>query len=344
MGAAAQLVWISLGFIMGDSHVTKTAAVQIVADGVQSSKSAPIAPAHNRLLIILSLISLYTLWGGTYLGMRIALEGFPPFFVAGVRQLTAGIILYVFLRLRGSPGPTRAQWLGALVVGGLLLVVGNGGVVYAEQWVSSGLAALALGAIPLWAALFSGLFGRWPRPIEWCGLAIGFAGLVLLNLENGLHANPLGAIVLLIAPMSWGLGSILSQHLPSPKGLMASAAQMLAGGVMLFIVGFGFGERMTSIPGPRPLGAMLFLIVGGSLVGFSAYGYLLRHVRPALATSYAYANPVVAVGLGIILAGEHITAIGVLAMLVILSGVGLVTLGKDRLPSPHRIPRLLEED
>ncbi|TMD52327.1 MAG: drug/metabolite exporter YedA, partial [Chloroflexi bacterium] len=109
---------------MGDSHVTKTAAVQIVAGGVQSSKSAPIAPAHNRLLIILSLISLYTLWGATYLGMRIALEGFPPFFVAGVRQLTAGIILYVFLRLRGSPRPTRAQWLGALVVGGLLLVVG----------------------------------------------------------------------------------------------------------------------------------------------------------------------------------------------------------------------------
>src|SRR5207237_10235015 len=176
-----------------------------------------------------------------------------------------------FVCLRGSLIPTRSHWLGALVVVGLFLVVVNGGFVYAAQWVSSGLAALALGAIPLWAALFSGLFGRWPRPIEWCGLAIGFAGLVLLNLENGLHANPLGAIILLIAPMSWGLGSILSQRLPGPKGLMASAAQMLAGGVMLFIVGFGFGERMQRLPGPRPLGAMLFLIVGGSLVGFSAY-------------------------------------------------------------------------
>src|SRR6266700_7762514 len=330
MGAAAQLVWISLGFIMGDSHVTKMAAVQIVADGVQSSKSAPIAPAHNRLLIILSLISLYTIWGGTYLAMRIALQGFPPFILAGVRQLTAGIILYLFLRLRKHAPPTRKQWLTAIVVGGLLLVVGNGGVVYAEQWVSSGLAALALGAIPLWAALFSGLFGRWPRPIEWCGLAIGFAGLVLLNLENGLHANPLGAIVLLIAPMSWGLGSILSQHLPSPKGLMASASQMLAGGVMLFIVGFGFGERMTSIPGPRPLAAMAYLIIGGSLVAFSAFGYLLRHVRPPLATSYAYVNPLVAVGLGVALAGEQITMIGLLAMLTILSGVGLVSLGREQ--------------
>ena len=315
---------------MRDSHITETAQVQSTSGEVQPVSSVPIASAHNRLLIVLSLIALYTLWGGTYLGMRIALEGFPPFFVAGVRQLTAGVILYVFLRLRGSPGPTRDQWLGALVVGGLLLVVGNGGVVFAEQWVSSGLAALALGAIPLWAALFSGLFGRWPRPIEWCGLAVGFGGLILLNLENGLHANPLGAIILLIAPMSWGLGSILSQHLPSPKGLMASAAQMLAGGVMLFIVGVGIGERMTGIPGPRPLGAMLYLIIGGSLIAFSAYGYLLRHVRPALATSYAYVNPVVAVGLGVALAGDHITVIGLLAMLVILSGVGLVSLGKER--------------
>ncbi|HEU0001703.1 MAG TPA: drug/metabolite exporter YedA [Ktedonobacteraceae bacterium] len=288
------------------------------------------APQPKRLVIILSLLSLYILWGGTYLGMRVALEGFPPFFVAGFRQLIAGIILYVFLRSRGAARPTRAQWLGAAIVGGLLLVVGNGGVVFAEQWVSSGLAALALGAIPLWASLFSGLFGRWPRPIEWCGLAIGFAGLVLLNLENGLHANPLGAIVLLIAPISWALGSILSQHMPSPKGLMASAAQMLVGGVMLFIVGSIAGERMTAFPGPRALVAMVYLIVGGSLVGFTAYGFLLRNTRPTLATSYAYVNPLVAVGLGVALAGEHITLAGVLAMFTILSGVVLVTMGKER--------------
>ncbi|GAC1565522.1 MAG: drug/metabolite exporter YedA [Ktedonobacteraceae bacterium] len=296
----------------------------------QPSASATAAPSPKRPVIILSLLSLYILWGGTYLGMRIALEGFPPFFVAGFRQLTAGIILYVFLRLRGAARPTRAQWLGALVVGGLLLVIGNGGVVFAEQWVSSGLAALALGAIPLWASLFSGLFGRWPRPIEWCGLAIGFAGLVLLNLENGLHANPLGAIILFIAPISWGLGSILSQRLPSPKGLMASAAQMLVGGVMLLIVGSVIGERMTSFPGLRPLGAMIYLIVGGSLIGFCAYGYLLSHVRPAMATSYAYVNPLIAVGLGVALAGERMTMIGLLAMLTILSGVVLVTMGRER--------------
>ena len=293
---------------------------------VESSPSS----VRKRLLIILSLLSLYFIWGGTYLAMRIALQGFPPFILAGVRQLTAGILLFLFLRLRKHELPTRKQWLTAIVVGGLLLVVGNGGVVFAEQWVSSGLAALALGAIPLWAAVFSGLFGHWPTRIEWFGLGLGFTGLVLLNLENGLHANPLGAIVLLIAPMSWALGSILSQHLPSPKGLMASASQMLAGGVMLFMVGFATGEHMTSMPGPRPLAAMAYLIIGGSLVAFSAYGYLLRHVRPALATSYAYVNPLVAVGLGVALAGEQITMIGLLAMLTILSGVGLVSLGRDR--------------
>jgi drug/metabolite transporter (DMT)-like permease len=310
----------------------KQAQAENELNEVKSSSFVPRATTtlRERLLIVLSLLSLYFIWGGTYLAMRIALQGFPPFILAGVRQLTAGIILFLFLRLRKHELPTRKQWLTAIVVGGLLLVVGNGGVVFAEQWVSSGLAALALGAIPLWAALFSGLFGRWPTRIEWFGLGLGFLGVVLLNFENGLHANPLGAIVLLIAPMGWALGSILSQHLPSPKGLMASASQMLAGGVMLFIVGFGTGEHMTSMPGPRALAAMAYLVIGGSLVAFSAYGYLLRHVRPALATSYAYVNPLVAVGLGVALAGEQITMVGLLAMLTILSGVGLVSLGRVR--------------
>ncbi len=319
---------------MRDIDSTKTKQEQ-AGHEISETETSLAVPAgsstlRKRLLIILSLLSLYFIWGGTYLAMRIALQGFPPFILAGVRQLTAGIILFLFLRLRKHELPTRKQWLTAIVVGGLLLVVGNGGVVFAEQWVSSGLAALALGAIPLWAAVFSGLFGRWPTRIEWFGLGLGFSGLVLLNLENGLHANPIGAIVLLIAPMSWALGSILSQHLPSPKGLMASASQMLAGGVMLFIVGFGTGEHMTGMPGPRPLAAMAYLIIGGSLVAFSAYGYLLRHVRPALATSYAYVNPLVAVSLGVALAGEQITMIGILAMLTILSGVGLVSLGRER--------------
>src|SRR5229473_6387328 len=315
---------------MSNSHTTEIKQEQLTNADPKTSSTVAVISVHSRLMIILSLLALYLLWGGTYLGMRFALQGFPPFIMAAVRQLSAGVILYLFLRARGNPRPTRAQWLAAALVGGLLLVGGNGIVSFAEQWVSSGLAALALGAVPLWAAIFSGLFGRWPTRIEWFGLGLGFSGLVLLNLENGLHANPIGAIVLFIAPMSWALGSILSQHLPSPKGLMASASQMLAGGVMLFIVGFGTGEHMTGMPGPRPLAAMAYLIIGGSLVAFSAYGYLLRHVRPALATSYAYVNPLVAVSLGVALAGEQITMIGILAMLTILSGVGLVSLGREQ--------------
>lgn len=313
---------------MSDSQLTEI--VQATNDGVNPSLSVPVAPAQNRLLILLSLGVLYFIWGGTYLGMRIALEGFPPFILTGARQFTAGVVLYLFLRARGNARATRSQWLGAAVVGGLLLVGGNGVVAFSEQWVSSGLAAVALGAVPLWTALFSGFFGRWPTRLEWFGLGLGFLGIVLLNLENGLQANLIGAIGLLIAPISWALGSVLSQHLPQPKGAMSSATQMLTGGFVLLIVGLGSGERMTSFPAPRPLLAMAFLVIGGSLVAFSAYGYLLRRVRPALATSYAYVNPVVAVVLGVVLAGEHITLIGVLAMLTILSGVGLVSMGRER--------------
>src|SRR5206468_3719111 len=145
------------------------------------------------------------------LAMRIALQGFLFFILTSVRQLMADIILYLFLRLRKHAPPTRKQWLTTIIINGLLLIISNNSVVFAEQWVSSGLAALALGAIPLWAALFSGLFGRWPSRIEWFGLGLGFLGLVLLNFENRLHTNPLNAIVLLIAPISWALGSILSQ-------------------------------------------------------------------------------------------------------------------------------------
>ena len=284
---------------------------------------------RKRLAIVFSLFSLYLIWGSTYLGMRIALEGFPPFLLAGIRFLIAGGILYAVLRLRGVPSPSRKEWAAAIVLGALLLVGGNGGVVFAEQWVASGLAALGIAVVPLWAALFFGLWGRWPRRLEWLGLGLGFAGVVLLNLENGLRAAPIGAIALIIAPMCWAFGSAWSQHLPQPKGLMGSAAQMLAGGVILIPLSLVLREGMPHVHTLRPILAMAFLILFGSLVAFSAYGYLLRNARPVLATSYAYVNPVVAVALGVGFAGEHITLVGLLAMLIILSAVGLVSLGRQ---------------
>jgi drug/metabolite transporter (DMT)-like permease len=292
-------------------------------------KDKPLATSGKRFLILLSLLALYLVWGSTYLAMRIGLNGFPPFLMASVRFLIAGGILYPILRLRGAPAPTRSQWLGSVVIGTLLLAGGNGGVVFSEQWVATGLASVGIAAVPLWAALFAGLWGRWPTRIEWFGLGLGFIGVMLLNLGNGMWANPLGAAALLLAAISWALGSIWSQHISQPSGLMSSATQMLVGGCVLLIMSFGLRERTPNLAVGQSLWAIAYLVIFGSLVAFCAYGYLLRHVRPALATSYAYVNPMVAVGLGILLAGEHLTLIEVVAIIIILSGVGLVSLGRS---------------
>lgn len=287
-------------------------------------------PLRDRFGIVLALFALYVIWGSTYLGIRFALEGFPPFLMGAIRFIIAGGVLYAVLRLRGQRAPARSQWVGAGIVGALLLVGGNGGVSFAEQWVASGIAALGVASTPLWAALFAGLWGRWPVRLEWLGLALGFTGVVLLNLEGDMRANPLGAAALLFAAMSWSLGSIWSQRLSLPDGLMASAAQMLVGGALLLLISLGAGERMAGMPSVRAVGALVYLIIFGSLIAYSAYGYLLRRVRPALATSYAYVNPIVAVGLGVGLAGEQIGVRGLLAMVVILSGVALIAMVRQR--------------
>jgi drug/metabolite transporter (DMT)-like permease len=275
---------------------------------------------------MLALLALYLIWGSTYLGMRIALESFPPFLMTGIRFLLAGSLLYTLLRLRRNPVPTRAQWGGAALVGILLVAGGNGGVSFAEQWVASGIAAVAIAATPLWLSLIMGLMGRWPTRGEWLGLLLGLAGVFLLNMEHGLWVNPIGAIALLLAPLCWSLGSALSTRVSMPAGLMSSAVQMLAGGLLMLLVGLLSGERFAHWPSARSLLAMAYLILFGAIVAYSAYGYVLRRVRPTLATSYAYVNPVVAVLLGTLLADEHITPIGLVAMLIILTGVALVTL------------------
>ncbi len=271
--------------------------------------------------MLAALLSLYLIWGSTYLAIRIGVETFPPFLMAGVRFIVAGSLLFVVLRLRGHAAPTRAQWGGAALVGLLLLVGGNGMVTFAEQWVASGLAALVIATTPLWAALFAGLWGKWPARSEWVGLGLGFAGVAMLSLESDFRANPWGAVALFIAPIAWAFGSIWSQRLPMPVGMMSSAAEMLVAGVVFFVISLALGEHLNAMPSAQSIGALVYLITFGSLIAFSAYVYLLNHVRPALATSYAYVNPVVAVILGVALAGEHITWLGVVAMLVILAGV-----------------------
>lgn len=291
------------------------------------------ALARGRAPVVLALAAVYLIWGSTYLGMRIALESYPPFVMGGARFLLAGGVLYAYLRARGVPAPTRREWGGAAVVGFLLLVIGNGGVAVAEQWVASSLAAVMVASMPLWTAVFSGIFGRWPRPLEWVALAVGAAGVVMLNLDGDLRASVPGAVALVLAPIGWALGSVWSPRLPLPKGLMASAAQMLTGGAMFSLLALPQLGAMSA-PTFRATSALLFLALFGSLVAYSAYQYLLRAVPPSLATSYAYVNPAVAVFLGVFLAGEHLTPAAAAGTALVLLAVVLVAARRGRAPLP----------
>ena len=283
-----------------------------------------------RLLVPIALLSLYFVWGSTYLAIRIAVASWPPFLMAAVNFLCAGSALYAFLRWRGMAGPTRTQWINSALTGVMLLGFGNGLVCFAEQSVASGLAAVAVASMPLFAAVFGGLYGQWPHRMEWLGLAVGFAGVVLLNLGGSMSGSPLGAIALLVAAMSWAFGSVWSRRRDMPPAAMNTAAQMLTGGAVLFVGALLFGERYPAMPTMSSTLALGYLAVAGSLIGFSAYLYLLNTVRPALATSYAYVNPPVAVIIGALFASESIHAFDVVAMAVILGGVGLIAMARER--------------
>jgi drug/metabolite transporter (DMT)-like permease len=281
-----------------------------------------------RLLVPLALLAVYVIWGSTYFAIRIALESWPPFLLGAVRFLIAGSLLYAVLRLRGVAPPTRHQWFNAAITGTLLLGVGNGLVCFAEQTVASGLAAIAVASMPLFAAAFGAMYRDWPSHLEWLGLVIGFAGVILLNLGAGMTGAPIGAIALIVAATAWAFGSVWSRRRDMPPASMNTAAQMISGGTALSMVAILTGERFPEEPTAPALLAMLYLIVFGSLVAFTAYLYLLRNVRAVLATSYAYVNPPVAVLLGVLFISEVVSGSDLIAMAVILAGVAMITLGK----------------
>lgn len=272
----------------------------------------------------LALASVYILWGSTYLAIRISLESLPPFFMAGFRFFVTGTLLYLFLRLRGAKAPTVDEFKGAGIVGLLLLLVGNGGVVYAEQWVSSSIAALGVATVPLWTVVFGRIWKKVPTPLEWSAVLLGLAGVILLNLEGDLKAHPLGAFALVVAALSWALGSAWSTSLRLPSGLMAAAVEMMIGGYALLVLSLAAGETVAGMPTARSLAALAYLMVFGALIGFTAYTYLVNNVRASLATSYAYVNPVIAVGLGVGLAGERLSGAGFFAMPVIVMAVIII--------------------
>ena len=293
-----------------------------------SSAQAPARAAG--LAVVVALAIGYVVWGSTYLAIRFALEGgWPPLLaVSGARFLVAGGAMYAFLRWRGVAAPTGAQWKNLAVMGAMLLLLGNGCVVLAEQHVSSGLAAVAVASVPLWMGFFGLFYGARPSRIEWLGIAIGFAGVLWLNAGSSLNASPVGLVMLLVAPVGWAFGSLWSRGRDLPSPFMAAAAQMLCGGAMLFTVGLLRGEGFDGMPTLHGSLALLYLAVFGSIIAFSTYVWLLHHVRPALVSSYAYVNPAIAVALGAWLASERFTAHDLGAMAVILAGVVIITLAK----------------
>lgn len=293
--------------------------------------SAPPSPESAPLWKLgAALFALYVIWGSTYFGIRIALVDLPPMGFAAMRFVVAGALLYGFLRMRGGARPTAIQWRNGALIGLLLLVMGNGMVVLAQQTVSSSLAAVMVATMPLFAGLWSGLAGERSTPAEWLGLLLGFAGVVMLSGEGDLQASPMGAALLVLAPASWALGSVLARRLPLAPGFMGSAVQMLAGGSIMLGVAVVRGESWPVRIGLPSLAAWLYLVVFGSIVAFSAYGFLLRHVRTTIATSYAYVNPVVAIALGVGFGNEVLGLRGLFGTALVLAAVVLVTLRRGK--------------
>jgi drug/metabolite transporter (DMT)-like permease len=284
------------------------------------------AAPERRWLMPLALLSVYVIWGSTYLGIRIGLIGFPPFALAAIRFLAAGIAMYAWLRLRGVKPPTRRQWRNAAITGVLLLLFGNGMVCFAEQSVTSGIAAIAIASEPLFIALFLFAYRERPSRGEIVGLVVGFVGVVVLNSGGAMRAAPWAAGALLLATVAWAFGSIWSRHQDMPEGPMNVAAQMLCAVPALAFTAWITGERLPAHPPAESILAIAYLAVFGSIIAFTAYLFLVKHARPALTASYAYVNPPVAVLLGALIAGEHVGTAEIGGMVVILVGVAIITL------------------
>jgi drug/metabolite transporter (DMT)-like permease len=299
----------------------------------------------TKLKIWIALLTIYIVWGSTYLAIRFAVETIPPFFMAGTRFLLAGSILYIWRRSAGDPAPTRGQWLRASGVGLLLLLGGNGLVSLAEQNVASGIAALIIGSVPLWMTTIEALRpgGIRPNILGILGLLVGFGGIALLVAPSLLNGNPaashpLGIVTLLFAAFFWSLGSIYSRQARLPdSSLLSTSMEMLAGAAGLYLVGTLAGEWRLLVPAnvsARSGLSLLYLVLFGSMVGFTAYAWLLRSAPVSLVATYAYVNPVVAIVLGSLLAQETLTVHVLISALIIIGSVVLINASPRLKPQP----------
>jgi drug/metabolite transporter (DMT)-like permease len=291
--------------------------------------------------------TIYIIWGSTYLAIRYAIATIPPFLMGGTRFLVSGGLLYAWARYRGASTPTRLNWRNAVIAGGFLLLGGNGAVMWAEQFVPSGLTALLVSILPFWLVII-----EWVRPPRkrpnaavLFGLVLGFIGIIVLvgpgNIGGRGDVSPIGALVLIVGSLSWAIGSFWSRDAELPEsGLLTTGMEMLGGGVLLVIAAAATGELSpfnTHAISPSSVAGLVYLIVFGSLLGFTSYIWLLDKVSPARLGTYAYVNPIVAVLLGWAIAGERLSLRTALAAGIVICAVALITTARSARPATHNV-------
>ncbi len=301
---------------------------------LQADATAP----SSRSRVLAAFAAVYVVWGSTYLAIHYAVETMPPFLMAGARFVASGVLLYAWARRRGAPMPTGREWRDAVVTGVLMLCLGNGAVGWAEQRVPSGLAALLVAVVPLWMVLIDWVrpSGERPRALVIAGVLLGLAGLYVLvgpnALSGGGAADLVGALVLVGASLAWACGSIFNRYGARPESAaLSTGLQMIGGSVALLAIGIARGEgaqlHLSQVSIQSWIG-WVYLVTFGSLIGFTAYIYLLKTVSPAKASTYAYVNPLVAVFLGWAIAGESVTTRTLAAAAIILTSVAMITVSQ----------------
>jgi drug/metabolite transporter (DMT)-like permease len=287
-------------------------------------------------MLIGAFAAVYLIWGSTYLGIRLAIETIPPFLMAGARFVVAGSVLYTIIRRAGAPRPQVVHWRDAVILGALLLLVGNGGVSWAEKRVPTNITALTVAGTPLWMLLLDWLRpnGKRPHGLVFAGLGLGFVGVALIVSSRDAQGHgvmdPAGALMLISASICWAAGSIFSRHAKQPSSAMlAISMQMIAGGLLMLLAGSLLGEIQRfhwHTISTTSAEAFVYLTIFGSLVGFTCYVWLLRVSTPARVSTYAYVNPLIAVVMGRVVLGEPLPGRALLAGVFILAAVILITI------------------
>ena len=291
-----------------------------------SASSPSLARAAVDPRLVLSLLAVYVIWSSTYLAIHVVVAELPPMLSASLRYEAAGLVMMLIALRRGTAWPPLRDWLRVLPVGALLFLGGNGFVAVATQSVTSGGAAVVCAMMPLWVGVLGVLGGERPSRREWLSLVLGFVGVAVLMGGPSLAGEPLHVIALIGAPICWAMGSVLARRLPGSLGrdpILLPAMEMMVGGAALAAAGGALGERLSTEASATAWLSLAYLCVFGSLVAFTAYNWLLRNARPAIATSYAYVNPILAVLIGAVLSGEPIGVTTVVANALIVAAVFL---------------------